>query len=71
VIRSYLATIGEEREHIADPTGATGQAEAAAYLYDLSNPTRLATATPESHRFPNPVTGERRDLCDGTRAPGK
>lgn len=71
VIRSYLTSIGEESEHIADPTGATGQAEAAAYLYDLSNPTRLGAATSESHRYPDPVTGGRRDLCDGTRASGR
>jgi hypothetical protein len=71
VIRSYLETIGKEREHIPDPFGARGQAEAAAYLYDLSNPSRLAAATWDSHQFPDPVTGGTRDLCDGRRIPGK
>jgi hypothetical protein len=71
VIRSYLETIGKEREHIPDPFGARGQMEAAAYLYDLSDPSRLTAATWDSHQFPDPWTGEPRDLCDGRRVAGR
>jgi Dolichyl-phosphate-mannose-protein mannosyltransferase len=67
VIRSYLETIGRERAHIPDPYGLTGQSEAAAYLYDLSEPARLAAANWETHRFPDPFTDGPRDFCDGTR----
>jgi hypothetical protein len=71
VIRSYLGTVGKELDRIPDPFGARGQIEAAAYLYDLSDPIRLAAATWDTHQFPDPVTGEPRDLCDGRRVAGK
>jgi len=67
VIRSYLETIGWERARIPDPYGQKGQGEAAAYLYDLSDPIRLASVTSETHRFPDPPTDGPRDLCKGTR----
>lgn len=70
VIRSYLAAIGTERERIPDPFGGKDQSEAAAYLYDLSDPVRLAAGTAADHRFPEPRTGRPRVLCDGTRLPG-
>lgn len=71
VIRSYLETIGTERDRIPDPFGSLGQSEAAAYLYDLSDPGRLAAATWTTHRFPEPTTGGPRILCDGTWIPGQ
>jgi Dolichyl-phosphate-mannose-protein mannosyltransferase len=70
VIRSYLAAIGTERERIPDPFGGKDQSEAAAYLYDLSDPVRLAAGTAADHRFPEPRTGRPRVLCDGTRLSG-
>ncbi len=51
-IRSYLDAIGLERERIEDPYGLTGQRETAAYLYDLSNPERLARTDAETHFYP-------------------
>ena len=71
VIRSYLETIGSERDRIPDPFGSRGQSEAAAYLYDLSDPNRLAAETWQTHRFPDPTTGGPRVLCDGTWIPGR
>ena len=67
VIRSYFSAIGTERDRIPDPYGLKGQSEAAAYLYDLSDPQRLASTTWDTHQFPEPTTGEERILCDGTR----
>jgi Dolichyl-phosphate-mannose-protein mannosyltransferase len=67
VIRSYLATIGVLRDRIPDPYGLTGQLEAAAYLYDLSDPVRLASTTAETFRHEPITTGGFRFLCDGTR----
>jgi hypothetical protein len=67
VIRSYLSAIGEERDRIPDPYGSREQAEAAAYLYDLSNPTRLAATTWDTHQYPDPVVDSVRILCDGTQ----
>jgi hypothetical protein len=67
VIRSYFETIGVERDRIADPFGSKGLSEAAAYLYDLSDPVRLASTSWDRHRFPDPIAGGRRFLCDGTR----
>lgn len=67
VIRSYFRTIGEERDRIPDPFDNRGQAEAAAYLYDLSDRTHLAATTWDRHQFPKPTTGAPRILCDGTR----
>jgi hypothetical protein len=71
VIRSYFSAIGTERDHIPDPYGLKGQSEAAAYLYDLSDPQRLASATWSTHKFPEPTTGAARILCDGTRIGAK
>lgn len=51
-VRSYLEAIGHERDRIADPNGLRGQREAAAYLYDLSDPVRLARADAETHPHP-------------------
>lgn len=67
VILSYLDTIGVLRDSIPDPFGNTGQLAAAAHLYDLSDPVRLATATAETHRHEPIATGNERILCDGTR----
>jgi hypothetical protein len=44
-IRSYLQTIGRERDVIPDPAGSRGEAETAAYLFDLSDPHLLGTAS--------------------------
>lgn len=52
LIRSYLDTIGQEVERIPDPYGLEGKSEAAAYLYDLSDPGRLMRANASS--FPAP-----------------
>jgi hypothetical protein len=67
VIRSYLGSIGDEHDRIPDPYGSRGQGEAAAYLYDLSNPIRLAATTWQTHQFPDPVVDPERTLCDGTQ----
>jgi hypothetical protein len=67
IIRSYLRTIGEERDRIPDPFDARGQAEAAAYLYDLSDRKHLGATTWKSHRYPQPKTRAPRVRCDGTR----
>ena len=42
LIRAYLEAIGREIDRIEDPYGNTGKREAAAYLFDLSDPDRLA-----------------------------
>jgi hypothetical protein len=67
VIRSYFETIGVERDRIPDPYGLKGQREAAAYLYDLSEETRLAATTADAYQHPEVATGDLRILCDGTR----
>jgi hypothetical protein len=67
VIRSYLRSIGDERDRIPAPFGARGQREAAAYLYDLSDQGRLAATTWDRHQVPKTTTGAPRVLCDGTR----
>lgn len=51
-IRSYLDAIGTELDRIGDPFGLTGQRETAAYLYDLSDPARLARADAATHPYP-------------------
>ena len=51
-IRSYLEAIGHELDRIPDPHGLRGQREAAAYLYDLGDPVRLARADAETHPHP-------------------
>jgi hypothetical protein len=67
VIRSYLAAIGTERDRIPDPFVNSGQEEAAAYLFDLSDPVRLATTTADTFEHGPVHTGGTRILCDGTR----
>lgn len=52
LVRSYLETIGEEVLEIEDPHGNRGKREAAAYLYDLSDPARLARSN--ARVFPVP-----------------
>ena len=51
-IRSYLDAIGIELDRIEDPYGLTGQRETAAFLYDLSDPERLARADAATHPYP-------------------
>lgn len=70
-IRSYLQRIGTEQERIAGPSSAPGQCEAVALRFDLSDSTRLATATWDTYQFPDTSTGGTRILCDGTRVSGK
>jgi hypothetical protein len=48
VMRAYLRAIGSELEAIPDPSGSRGEAETAAYLFDLSDPALLQAATAES-----------------------
>lgn len=48
-IRSYLSAIGSESEGILDPYGLRGQRAAAAYLYDLSDPRKLARTDAATH----------------------
>ena len=71
-IKSYLEAIGTELDRIEDPFGFRGQREAAAYLYDLSDPGRLAQADAETHPFPA-ATGSswRTKGCGYERDPGK
>ncbi|MGH7567303.1 MAG: hypothetical protein ACREK2_10780 [Gemmatimonadota bacterium] len=70
-IKSYLEAIGTELDRIEDPFGFRGQREAAAYLYDLSDPGRLAQADAETHPFPA-ATGVtwRTQGCGYNRDPG-
>ncbi len=67
MIRSYLSTIGVLRERIDDPQGLTGQRAAAADLYDLSDETRLASASVEEFDGQPERTGGPGTFCDGTR----
>jgi hypothetical protein len=69
-IRSYLDAIGIERDRIDDPYGLTGQREAAAYLYDLSDPERLARADAATHSHPAARMTERGAIgCGYRRSP--
>lgn len=72
-IRSYLEAIGTELERIDDPFGNRGQRAAAAYLYDLSDPARLARADAETHPHPRAirVSSLRVEGCDYSREPGR
>jgi 4-amino-4-deoxy-L-arabinose transferase-like glycosyltransferase len=65
-IRGYLGAIGRERDRISDPLGLSGEREAAAILYDLSDPDRLAAADPETYTLDQVPRGMR-TLSDGTR----
>jgi hypothetical protein len=49
VIRSYMEAIGTEIERIEDPHGIRGLHEAAAHLFDLSDPERLARSNAAVH----------------------
>lgn len=71
-IRSYLDAIGTALERIEDPYGLVGQRETAAFLYDLSNPERLAKADAETHSFPVARgIGWRTEGCGYTRNPSQ
>ena len=71
-IRSYFEAIGTELDRIEDPYGLRGQRETAAYLYDLSDPARLASADAETHSHPIARgTGWRTQGCGYTRDPWK
>jgi hypothetical protein len=72
-IRSYLEAIGIELDRVEDPFGNRGQRAAAAYLYDLSDPSRLAMADAETHPYPKAtiVTRNKAIGCDYTRDPGR
>jgi hypothetical protein len=71
-IRSYFEAIGTEIERVEDPYGLRGQREAAAYLYDLSDPARLALADAETHPFPT-ATGDLWEMkgCGYHRQPNR
>ena len=56
-MRSYLEAIGTEIDRVEDPFGTAGPLAAEAYLYDLSDPARLARTTADAHPLA-PVTGE-------------
>lgn len=69
-IRSYLDAIGTELDRVEDPYGLRGQRETAAYLYDLSDPARLASAEAETHSYPVAHgAGWRRQGCGYNREP--
>ena len=71
-IRSYLEAIGTELDRIEDPYGLVGQRETAAYLYDLSDPERLAGADAETHSYPVARgMGWRTQGCGYSRNPWK
>jgi hypothetical protein len=70
-IRSYLEVIGIELERIEDPFRLRGQRAAEAYLYDLSDPRRLARTDAETHPFEAPTIVSRRVRgCGYNRPPG-
>lgn len=51
-VLSYLDSIGTQIERIEDPNDNRGKREAAAYLYDLSDPGRLARSNAANHPVP-------------------
>ena len=55
-IVAYLDTIGERLDVIPDPYGRGGQSEAAAYLFDLSEPDHLERADADTFTLPEPTT---------------
>jgi hypothetical protein len=55
LIRSYIETIGVEIDRIPDPFGLEGKSEAAAYLYDLSDPGRLSRASAATFPVPEHI----------------
>ena len=57
---------GLEKDRIPDPFGLSGEREAAAVLYDLSDPARLSAARAETHVL-DQVPHGMRTPCDGTR----
>jgi hypothetical protein len=70
-ILSYLDVIGIERERIEDPFRLRGQRAAEAYLYDLSDPRRLARTDAETHPFEAPTIVARKvGGCGYDRPPG-
>lgn len=72
-IRSYLEAIGVEIDRVDDPFGNRGQRAAVAYLYDLSDPDRLARANAETHPYPQAtqLSRSRFEGCDYAREPGR
>ena len=66
-IRSYLETIGIERQRIDAPSGARGEDGAQALLYDLSDPSRLERSRADTHAIPPPeFPNQGRDVgCGG------
>jgi hypothetical protein len=65
LIRSYLETIGREVDRIEDPYGNKGKSEAAAYLYDLSDPQRLAQSNAEAYPVPKHISEDCGNPRDG------
>ncbi|HET9332710.1 MAG TPA: hypothetical protein VFQ21_03930 [Gemmatimonadota bacterium] len=72
-IRSYLEAIGTELNRIEDPFGLVGQRAATAYLYDLSDPDRLALADAETHPYVSATRLSRVSVegCGYGREPGQ
>ena len=72
-IRSYLEAIGTEVDRIEDPFGLVGQRAATAYLYDLSDPDRLALADAETHPYVSATRLSRVSVegCGYGREPGQ
>ena len=49
---TYLDAIGHRTIAIEDPEDNRGKREAAAFLYDLSDPRRLSRSSAETHAVP-------------------
>lgn len=58
LIRSYLETIGREIMRIEDPRGNEGKSEAAAYLYDLSDPVLLERSSAKIFPVPDRISAQ-------------
>ena len=66
IVIDYLDSIGVRMQVIEDREGNRGKREAAAYLYDLSDPELLAGSSVASHPVPsNPMECERAPLSQG------
>jgi hypothetical protein len=62
-IVSYLDAIGVRRDDLAVPARIPGQPFAEVFLYDLSDPARLRSATATSLALVGPISGDARFSC--------
>jgi hypothetical protein len=69
-ILDYLEQIGDRRQGVVFPaTRGNADATVYAYLYDLSDPRQLASASAESYPLPPVKSPDQRVACQGPEAP--